>query len=385
MNAGATQPDHRRVTPGTFTRQATPRPVGRRARSRRARRGGAAPRPGRRAGAGPRRSRGRAAAATAATSASAVSRPCSSSGTISRLGDQVGQRDPSRRDQAAHQFGRERIDRVGDHHRDVGECRLERGGSRLRDHGIGGRKHAGRVVAHDPQFVVRRDTRPIASPATSTSVQRAVVQQPQRGVAHHRPERGRLRRGANPGKTASTRASAGSPSAARGRRAVGRRVRCRAADARRTWPPTPARSKNARLERQDHRQPVDGAGESRRPPGPPAPDLRRDVPEHRNAGALGGARQAHVKAGIVDGDDEVVTVGAEIADQLAFQSPVRRNLAQDLDQSHGGEPVDRSSHDGAGRCHARAADRIDRGVREAAPQRRTRRVRHGGRRTARQP
>src|SRR3989449_6535313 len=127
------------------------------------------------------------------------------------------------------------------------------------------------------------------------------------------------------------------------------------------------------LERQDHREAAHG-GEPAHPPRGPGPQLRRDVVQHGNAGGVRRRRGAQMVPRVVDQDGEIVALGPERLAHPREQAEVRGQLPQRLDESHDRHPLHAVEHGGTGGLEARAAERLERGRREAPSQRRH----HGG-------
>ena len=67
-----------------------------------------------------------------------------------------------------------------------------------------------------------------------------------------------------------------------------------------------------------------------------------------------GARESHVKSGIIDGKQQVVAAGTKCRDEVPLESHVRGDLADDLDQSHRRESVEGSTNRRARGGHVRA-------------------------------
>ena len=103
-------------------------------------------------------------------------------------------------------------------------------------------------------------------------------------------------------------------------------------------------AEEALLERQHHREPVHRRGEPPRPTRPPGPELRRDVVEDLGAGLPRRLGHADVEAGVVDEDDEVVSVRPEVGPERAQEPQVGAQLGHDLHQAEGGEPFHRIAH-----------------------------------------
>ena len=95
---------------------------------------------------------------------------------------------------------------------------------------------------------------------------------------------------------------------------------------------------------------------------PPRPELRRDVVQHRDAGAVRRLGHMQVKPGIVDENDEVVAVARELALHAAQQQVVRGNLLDDLHDAERREALHRKQHPGTRLGHARPPEGIERGV-----------------------
>ena len=126
--------------------------------------------------------------------------------------------------------------------------------------------------------------------------------------------------------------------------------------------PEPEPPEEGLLEREHDGEPVDRGGEPARALGPPRPELRSDVVE--DLGARGARRfgDAQMETGIVDEDDQIVAACAEVFPKRPQQPPVGAELAEDLDDAEGREALHRIAHRRARLRHARAAERVDRGV-----------------------
>ena len=92
-----------------------------------------------------------------------------------------------------------------------------------------------------------------------------------------------------------------------------------------------------RLERKDHRQPVDAAGDLADATPTPRPDLRADVVEHGDTVPVRDPRQRQVELGEVDQDQEIGTLVAHQGPHGAVGPPDGAEPLAYLQETHGGD------------------------------------------------
>jgi hypothetical protein len=110
------------------------------------------------------------------------------------------------------------------------------------------------------------------------------------------------------------------------------------------------------LERQDHGDAIGGLGERADTPFPPCPHLRRDVVEHRHAGAACRARETQVEAGEVDRQEQLHLSAREERADPPLQLPEVREARHDLREPHHGQVVETRDQLHPGGRHARPSD-----------------------------
>ena len=104
------------------------------------------------------------------------------------------------------------------------------------------------------------------------------------------------------------------------------------------------------LERQHHGEPIGALDDASHAAAPPGPDLRRDVVEHGDAGALGGAGERQVELGEVDKDDQVGALATQRRFELAQYAEGFPYGGSQFGEAEAGDVL------GAGeRAHARCA------------------------------
>src|SRR5262249_32343685 len=113
------------------------------------------------------------------------------------------------------------------------------------------------------------------------------------------------------------------------------------------------------LERQDHREPIDGGGEAPCAAGVPGPELRGNVVEHLGSRLASGFLDAKVEAWVVDQNDEIVATGAKIVPERMQQAKVGAQLRDHLHEAEGRQTFDGIANHRPRFGHSRSPERFD--------------------------
>ncbi len=112
------------------------------------------------------------------------------------------------------------------------------------------------------------------------------------------------------------------------------------------------------LLREDHGHAVGVAGQDPGPSGPPRPQLRRDVVEHRDAALVGLLAKPEVEAGIIDRDHQVRRLGHELALDAATQAEEEGEPRDNLGEPHDDQRVELYDGLDAGGDHAGTGESV---------------------------
>ncbi|OGI37036.1 MAG: hypothetical protein A2V91_04285 [Candidatus Muproteobacteria bacterium RBG_16_64_10] len=123
-----------------------------------------------------------------------------------------------------------------------------------------------------------------------------------------------------------------------------------------------------RFEREQRQHPIDRAPDLAHPVAAPGPDLRTDILDGRNAGALQALGQPQVEPGRIDADEQIGRIGDKMPGQVATDAQQLEQSAGDLGHAQHRQRLDRHQALAALGDHERPAHALETDARQALAQ-----------------